>query len=360
MGLFFGKEKTSKDYLKEIANAQKAQVNAAKDVARAACEESNAQARIANAQARIANAQADEIKENTRRTAYEECQNKLQAFYDSFTFDSLVISDIEQKSMSIIEWLDTVDRKFKDKKSSFYVGDNQYEVDDDSRSKENALIKKLAFAVERLKALNVEESRLKYISDKLDFYENRRNQEAETKRKRRIKIIKITSIVSVIAVLIAYIVVTLPNAKINGDDCKAKVEKYISRGDLYNAYLILSAFEGGKALDDGFKESQELLFEECLKANNLELMIKVYRCEMWGRGDMEVKLRTHMIKLGMYDEVKSYYSDDYEKYTEECIKHMCENGEYDDARKFVKRQSVHSENAQTFIKKMNTIINSYL
>ena len=80
MGLFFGKEKTSEDYLKEIANAQKAQVNAAKDVARAACEESNAQARVAAAQARIANAQADEIKENTRRTAYEECQTNYKHF----------------------------------------------------------------------------------------------------------------------------------------------------------------------------------------------------------------------------------------------------------------------------------------
>ena len=71
----------------------------------------------------------------------------------------------------------------------------------------------------------------------------------------------------------------------------------------------------------------------------------------------------------MYNDLAEYYSigvkyhessNEVYEYTELCIKHMCENGKYNDARKFVKRQSIHSPNPQKFIREMNVIIDSYL
>ena len=109
-------------------------------------------------------------------------------FYQSFDYDPNDVNDIEQKAISIIYWLDMVDRSFNDDKSEFRFGvgsetrgDNHI-VDDDNKSKEQTLIKKLHMAVERLNVLKIDEARLEYVANKLKFYEDRQEQEAEAER----------------------------------------------------------------------------------------------------------------------------------------------------------------------------------
>lgn len=187
MGLF-GKEKTEKDYLKDIAKAQHAQVKSSRIEAMGAYEESRARADVARAEADSINDERHRQENAIIKQEYEECLHKLQMFYQSFDYDPNDVNDIEQKAISIIYWLDMVDRSFNDDKSEFRFGvgsetwgDNHI-VDDDNKSKEQTLIKKLHMAVERLNVLKIDEARLEYVANKLKFYEDRQEQEAEAER----------------------------------------------------------------------------------------------------------------------------------------------------------------------------------
>lgn len=365
MGLF-GKEKTSTDYLKEIAKAQKEQTKAALSSGKENWTqklEHLANSSIKDAEAAVMRAENERKQREYDLAQEEELKKKLQKFYESFDFDLNNLNEIEQKSMAIISWLDTVDRTFKDKKSK----DN---IDDDNKSKEQMLIRKLALAVERLRFLDKDSTRLDYIANKLSFYKNRQFEEAAKKQAFKTKVLKLSTLtllgVGIIASLILAIFAIIPNAKKNADDCKDKVVKCINVGKLDEAYTTIIEYQG-RGGEYEYKQAYILLAKELLKNDQLD-KTKELRNKIYGAYDIEELIKDYMEEHYMYDDLAEYYSigvnyyagNEVSVYTERCIKHMCKNGKYNEARKFVKRQSIHSENPQTFIREMNVIIDSYL
>ena len=288
MGLF-GKEKTSTDYLKEIAKSQKNQEKIAKDAAKenlsqkmehwANAGKAWSERNIKNAEAEAKRAEIQQMKKNAQLAEEERCKQKLQMFYDSFEFDPNDLNDIERKSMAIISWLDTVDRTFNDKKSK--------NVDDDNRSKEKTLIKKLTLAVERISFLDKSSAQLDYIARKLEFYKNRQLSEVEAKKneiakkraeaaahkakKNKIRNIVVLTLLgaAVVGSLIFAILAIIPNAKKNADDCKDKVVEYINVGKLDDAYITIMEYEGYSG-EDEYEQAYTLLAKELLKKDQLD------------------------------------------------------------------------------------------
>lgn len=384
MGLF-GKEKTSTDYLKEIAKSQKNQEKIAKVAAKenlsqkmehwANAGKAWSERNIKNAEAEAKRAEIQQMKRNAQLAEEERCKQQLQMFYDSFEFDPNDLNDIERKSMAIISWLDTVDRTFNDKKSK--------NVDDDNRSKEKTLIKKLTLAVERISFLDKSSAQLDYIARKLEFYKNRQLSEVEAKKneiakkraeaaahkakKNKIRNIVVLTLLgaAVVGSLIFAILAIIPNAKKNADDCKDKVVEYINVGKLDDAYTTIVEYEGN-SYEDEYEQAYTLLAKELLKNDQLD-KTKELKEHISGAYAIVGLIKDYMLQHCMYNDLAKYYSigvkyafNEVFEYTELCIKHMCERGQYNDARKFVKRQSIHSPNPQKFIREMNVVIDSYL
>lgn len=368
---FFEKEKTSKDYLKEIAKSQKQQEKYIKGEQRA--RKMEAAASLINSimpTAEDLNAEHARQEETraTRLAELEECKAKLQAFYDSFEFNLSDANDIEQKSMAIISWLDMVDRSFKDKKSEFKFykdgggGMQTIRVDDDNRSKEQTLIKKLTLAIERLRILGFDPTRLQYLEGKLKSYIAREEADINKKKDDRNKIVgylKKGCLTSLgLFVLLIGIIIISSALEEDSDDLKNDVIELISRDKMDEACSKWMAYDGIK--DQTFNETRDLIVEQLLENNQLNQAknIEKHKQDRYYAKSDEL-IGNYMIQHGMYDEAQEYYGNDYRKYTEACINYLCKKGKYSEARKLVKRQSINASNQQEFINKMNTIINSY-
>lgn len=349
MGLF-GKEKTSVDYLKEIAKAQKEQTKATKENWTQKMEH------LANWDVKDAEAKGIREENERRRRDYDLAQeealkNKLQNFYESFDFDLNNLNDIEQKSMAIISWLDTVDRTFKDKKSK----DN---IDDDNKSKEQMLIKKLALAVERIHFLGKDSAHLDFIAEKLSFYKNRQIEEVAKQQAYKTKVLKLSMLTLLGVAIIVSLILIIPNAKKNPDDCNAKVIKLINKDELDKACSVMLSYSGPSY--NSYNEARDILCEALLAQGELDKAVRIEKYKkVIGRSNSYKLIRDYMIEHGFYDKARDYFSY-VDEYTKLCIQHMCKNGKYNDARKFVKKLSVDSENPQKFIREMNVIIDSYL
>ena len=368
MGLF-GKEKTSKDYLKEIAESQKSQARSSKLEALGSYEEASARASVASAEAKAIREENHRQANRATKMEYKECLEELQKFYKAYDFDPNSADDIAKKSMSMISWLDTLDRTFKDKKSEFYFNDQGYKVDNDSKSKEQTMMKKLILAVERLKELDQHHTNFEYIESKLKFYLDRQEAEVEAariKQKKRIALtLKIIGIVFAIlactGAIIAFIA-TRPDPKKNGDDCKEKVMELVEQNDLYNAGKVLLAYEGWK-YDNSYEEASRYLVNKLLKADRVDEAIEINSQTGAGLGH---SIGIHLIKQGLYNQAAEYFTlesnvvnNDIYYYSKLCITDMCEKEEFNKARKFIKRYVQDVYNPSDYIETMNAIINSY-
>lgn len=362
MGLF-SKKKTSADYLKEIAAAQKAQAQASKEEA----EVMKAQARAVEEEAALKRkAYNDEQYEQKRLQAkaeFEEKQAQLQDFYDEFNFDLLDVNDITQKSMSIISWLDTVDRKAKSKATkNSYTGET---LADDNKSKEKFLIKKLQVAVDRLGKLDADKNSFEYIQEKLKSYEERARIEAELQRQNNIKKAKYISIGVAVCIVVLSVVLYKNfgfNPEKRAEDCKAKVVELLEKGKIDKAQKCITAYVGWKS-DDDFIAAKQLLSDVYLNENKIENAI--------GLQVNKVKIVDYLIEKGLYDDAfKQCISNDYDgdssysydDFYKNCVTHMCENGKFDEAKLFVKKYSLEYDdvaNRNKFIKKMTEIMNLY-
>lgn len=359
MGLF-GKEKTSKDYLKDIAKSQKAQEKAAKQQASAAKSEARARMVevVADSIARSRESALSEAEE--RKIAIEEAnrhKKQLKLFYDSYEFNPNDIDDIESKALALISWLDSVDRRFKDKKTVVPLPDgDEIVIEDNNKSKEKVLTNKLAFAIERLTVLKLEPSRLLYLTDKLNSYNNRK-----IAKKKRTRIILLSIFTPIIcAGAIVGLIFALPNAKRNGRDCKTKVLKYIQKGDLVSACDVMMNFAGFYSDDmEEYNAARDILCKELLSKKDIERAIQIERNKQ-DRYDCtsDEQICNYLIDLDMYDEAESFQN--HKSYSELVVKHMCKKGQFNEARKFIKRQAIKADSKSEFLSTMNAIVNSYL
>ena len=369
---FLGKEKTSKDYLKDIAKSQKAQEKAAKQQASAITSDARTR-RLETVSNMIAQHREISLREaDATLIAYEECKQELQNFYASFDFDINDINDIEQKAIAMISWLDTVDRTFKDKKSSFRLKleDNMavHTVDNDNKSKEKTILKKLAFATERLGILGMQGSRLEYIANKLKFYNDRTLSEAKaSKSKVRKVLITLICVFIVPPILIivgiaideAVMDMTIAREREKDEQLISKAISLINQDNLEAAYSLMFEYNGYD--DKNYNAARDLLCGKLLAKNELEKAKSIERFEQdrYGSNSDEL-IGEYLINQNKYDEAKEYFNT--EDYTKAVIKHMCKKGRYNEARKFVKRQSANCDAGyrKEFHSKMNAIINSYL
>lgn len=294
-----------------------------------------------------------------------ERREMLEKFYDSFEFNLSDSVDIENKSMKIISWLDTVDRKFNDKPSEYYDNDalDSVKIYDDNKSKEQALMKKLALAVDRLRVLNGNRTNFEFIEGKYLFYVNRQKEEADKIRLRRRKILKITGIVfAALLVITAVLLLVLlrPNPVKDGDACKAKVIELISLGKCDEACGVFLSFDGWYG-DDDFNSARALLCEALLAKDMFTEAARIFQYKYSTSFDDDKaadKMVNYLIEQCKYDDAYEYALDK-KKYVELCVKHMCQNGKSADARKFAKRQSVKFNDPTKLINDMNVVINSY-
>lgn len=368
MGLFGGK-KTSTDYLKEIAKAQKEQVSAAKDEARAARIEAEAQANIANAEARLEEARAATIEEanfreqmNYNKIALKECQNELKQFYSQFEYNITDIGDIERKCLNIIRWIDTVDRKFKNSPTQFQIGENQFQVVyNDDKSKYQTLMKLLHEAVDFINSSSADKKHFEYIIGKLNYYNEREKNEKETKRRRRNRILLILLYILLLGGIITTILLVIPYPKTNDDDCKALIYKNIENGNLQKAKKYVLDYRGSK--DDIYDGVYKLItaFIEC---GDLEQAIKTFdylETDWNGKRGTHAKLSRVFIEQGLYEKAFQYWWKI--ECLEECIIHMCKNEQFNEARKYLKQVSLKIEDKKEraeWVQEMNQLINSYL
>lgn len=325
----------------------------------------------AEGKAKLHTAEANAIDEETSRKqneaarkAYEQCLNSLQQFYDSFNFDLTNSEEIEQKCLAIISWLDTVDWSAKEKASNFYCDGNFHKVNDTSRAKAETLIKQLSLGVERLQTIGSDSSHLDFINLKLKFYLDRQAQELQQVAKRKSTTRKVFAIIGIVLALggaITGLILGLSEETHYGDKCKAKVVKYIKEGKLDKACNVMLAYTGYEGNDD-YNDARNLLCEELLKKDDLDNAIKIEKNKHYDYAyDCHNLIGEYMINHGMYDEAKGFRGSD-EYYIKACIRHMCENNKINEARKFLKRESLNidSRYRQNFVRDMNIFINSYL
>lgn len=356
MGLL-GKPKTSTDYLKEIAKSQKNQEQAARESAEAARIEARAQADVANAQASAIRAANLREKLDYNKDAFEKCKAELEQFYTQFEYNINDLDDVERKCMNIVRWIDKVDRKFKNSPAEFdiYGNDNTEKVYNDDKSKYRTLMKLLREAVEYISSSNVDKTRFAFIISKYNAYNEIEKTEQENRRRRRNTTIKVSLFVVSLVVIIGAILIVIPYPKTDDDDCKALVYKNIEKGNLQKAKKYIFNYKYSNLY---IVEATNALIDAFVKCGDLEQAKATF--ELLDSGCYNISLGEALIAKGQYDEANKYWrSVDCHN---ACIKNMCENNQFDEARRYVKRVSAtmkdQKERAE-WVKNMNQIINSY-
>ena len=232
------------------------------------------------------------------------------------------------------------------------------------------MIKKLNFAVERLRVLKMAPVRLEYIANKAKFYNDREIEESnaqqavkeKTKKniKRMLLGICVTSLSFVFIILIAIIVDTVASNKKEKqqEELISKIVEHINQNNIDEAYSLFFQYDGWSGNDE-YNAARDMLCEKLLAGNELDKAKKVEKNKQ-SRYDSESNelIGAYLIKQSMYEEAEEYYDSRY-TYTEAVIKHMCKKRMFSEARRFVKRQSANSYEPQEFTRTMNTIINSY-
>lgn len=373
MGILFdNKPKTSADYLKDISKSMKNSQKYEKQVARAQREAAWADAEAASAAASASRAEADEIRERTRQQKLAEEKADLKSRKDAFEvfllpfnyYDTDNTESILNAASSMIQWLDTVDRSFENKMRKYEVLNEIF--DDSDKHKEEVLIRRLALANEQLQKLGVKGSKADHIAQRLAFYEERQRKEfaeAEALKKlQRERTIKFGLIATVVVAVISVVVWlnNRPTAKNDDDICVQVVRNYVASGKLERAKKTLAQYEG---FVDFVQEGYLTLVEAYINAGNIEEAKVVV--SMGGVGKW--LLCDELIKRGAYEEAKEYVREreqDYYSFIEDCVRHMCSKNQYEEARKFAKKESTFFIGKEEFtpnvvVKNMNTIIASY-
>ncbi|MBE6189367.1 MAG: hypothetical protein E7145_00275 [Rikenellaceae bacterium] len=370
MGLFNSKPKTSADYLNEISKTMKTSQRVQDEAAKAQKVSAEAQAESARAAARVSDAKAREIEERIRQQKLAEEKADLQQrkdafekFLQRFSYDFDDAESIMQASLSMINWLDNVDRSFKNETAEYEELEDTF--DDSDKHKEELLIKRLASAVEQLQKLGVPGNKAAHIAQRLKFYEERQYKEIaeaearkQMQKERKTKTRIITISVIAIAIFVIWLVAR-PTAKNNSSICESTVREYVAKGKLDKAKKTLYKYEkSALSVRDGY----ELLVSAYISAGNIEGAIVV---ASMGDGAVDHLLQAEFIKRGEYEKAKEYTSSYYYyDYIKECVSQMCSNGQCEEAKKFAKRESSFFVNDKSrtpndVIKDMNAIIASY-
>lgn len=190
MGIFNNNSKTSIDYLKDISRSMKQSQKYDKQIASAQSEAAQAEAEAARAQASISEAEAMAIRQRSNQEVLAQEREDLQKrkdalanFFTSFDYDLDNADDIIIKALAMISWLDNADRSIK-KQTPRYTF-LQEDINDTDAFKEGVVLKRLTEAHNHLQKLGHKSNKVDYISERLNFYKERQQQEEDARLQRK-------------------------------------------------------------------------------------------------------------------------------------------------------------------------------
>lgn len=355
MGLF-GKEKTSLDYLKSIADSQKQQANSQKQQAKAERRAAGFAAfgeAISSGMAMMMEAGCAEDESRKERKI------ALDNFYEQFKFDPLNAADIEMKCLDIIAWIDSARIVPQPKIESQDNSDNH--IFDDNFSKAQTLKKILKNGIERMKVLNVDKSKLKYIEDKMNLYKAQEAAKIEAERiknKKKKDLLKLAGLSTGAIILILVIISMIPKPKTDREICNVRILQAVSIGDLDKAKQYIIRYKNSKIWLDAEGLIQAYLNNNDL--NNAEMISNMTRNSSI--------MMDYYINKGDYDKASNFVYEELSAdkanfdYISKCVEHMCKKGDISRAKQFMKVESsqrLDSYYQDKYIPEFNKIIQAY-